>query len=346
MNDSPDSSAPAKRLSIRHLFVLGMVYILIVLALHLYTLTQTTIRFAQAAGIRLSDFNAPFETVASQDGVIRILLLGIGGGEHEAPNLTDTIMIVEYSIPTHTLRVISLPRDLWLPGVQDKINTVYVYALKHAPPDPFAYVKRVYHDELGIEADYVAIVRFETFVRVIDAVGGIQVNVPYTLVDPQYPIAGLERKECVPYDPNYRCRYETLTIPAGLQFFNGKTALKYVRSRHATGKEGNDFARAKRQQIVIDAFQDKFMELLRKGDTQSILAMIRIAHADIVRDVPNSVILAVARRSFKLRSLPTFSMRTLSEDLFVTPPYKQYGGRYVLVPKEGTLPELIRKTLH
>jgi len=60
-------------------------------------------------------------------------------------------------------------------------------------------------------------------------------------------------------DLNFPCRYETLHFDKGLQKMDGATALKYARSRHAYGVEGSDFARAKRQQKVIDAIKNKVL---------------------------------------------------------------------------------------
>ena len=58
-------------------------------------------------------------------------------------------------------------------------------------------------------------------------------------------------------DLNFPCRYETVHFEKGLQKMDGITALKYARSRHSLSEEGSDFARAKRQQIVINATKNK-----------------------------------------------------------------------------------------
>jgi len=62
-------------------------------------------------------------------------------------------------------------------------------------------------------------------------------------------------------DLDFPCRYESLHFNQGLQKMDGVTALKYARSRHAYGQEGSDFARAKRQQLVIDATRNKVLSL-------------------------------------------------------------------------------------
>jgi hypothetical protein len=81
------------------------------------------------------------------------------------------------------------------------------------------------------------------------------VEVENTLNDYSYPIMG--REDAEPYES----RFEHLHIEKGWQTMDGKLALKYARSRHAAGVEGSDFARAKRQQKIIQAAKDKLLSL-------------------------------------------------------------------------------------
>ena len=66
--------------------------------------------------------------------------------------------------------------------------------------------------------------------------------IPKAFTDSQYPIAGKENDACGG-DATFACRYKTVQFQAGSQHMDGKTALMYVRSRHAEGDEGTDFAR-------------------------------------------------------------------------------------------------------
>jgi LCP family protein required for cell wall assembly len=96
---------------------------------------------------------------------------------------------------------------------------------------------------LGIRVhDYVA-VDFNTFITIVDAIGGIDVNVPYNISDPEYP------------DMNYG--YDPFYIKAGEHHLDGTTALKYARTRHGD----SDFSRAERQQQVMYAIRDRVLNL-------------------------------------------------------------------------------------
>jgi LCP family protein required for cell wall assembly len=79
---------------------------------------------------------------------------------------------------------------------------------------------------LGVRVDYYVLVEFDAFITLVDEIGGIDINVPYEIYDPEYP------------DMNYG--YDPLYIPAGFQHMDGELALKYARTRHGD----NDFERA------------------------------------------------------------------------------------------------------
>ena len=99
---------------------------------------------------------------------------------------------------------------------------------------------------LGIGINYFVGVDFNAFKQAVDAVGGININVPTGFTDNQYP-AG----EC----DLGNCGYETVHFNAGMQHMNGATALIYARSRHGNNGQGSDFARSRRQQQIIVALK-------------------------------------------------------------------------------------------
>ena len=121
------------------------------------------------------------------------------------------------------------------------------------------FAKTITAEVVGSPIQYGVVVDFSGFKDVIDALGGIQVNVENSFTDNLYPIAGQENDTCGG-DPTFACRYQTITFNSGPQTMNGDTALIFVRSRHAEGDEGTDLAREARQQKVIDAIKSKIME--------------------------------------------------------------------------------------
>ncbi len=188
-------------------------------------------------------------------GQINILLLGMGGRNHDGGYLTDTIILLSLEPKTKKVALISIPRDLAVP-LEDmgwkKINNVNAFAELKQPGSGGLATSQTLSDILKVPVDYYARVDFTGFVKILNELGGVEVNVPETLDDYKYPIMGNEN---APYDQ----RYEHLHVEQGWQKMDGDLALKYARSRHAAGQEGSDFARAKRQQLILQAVKDKVM---------------------------------------------------------------------------------------
>ena len=185
---------------------------------------------------------------------ISILVLGKGGEGHTAPNLTDTIILSYLNIENNSVNFLSLPRDIWIPEIRAKLNSAYHYGGFKMAGDSVTSIT-------GLPINYTVVIDFSLFKDLIDNVGGIKVHVENSFTDEKYPIEGKENDLC-DGDRLYRCRYETLQFTQGEQNMNGELALKYVRSRNASGDEGTDIAREKRQQKVIEAIKEKILSNL------------------------------------------------------------------------------------
>jgi LCP family protein required for cell wall assembly len=187
-------------------------------------------------------------------GRINILLTGIGGENHDGGQLTDTIMLLSLDTTDKKVAMISVPRDLAVPiegyGSR-KINSINAFAEKDTPGSGGQAVADSFNKYFNQPIDYYARVDFSGFSQFIDDLGGVDVNVEHQLDDYAYPIIGQED------NPNYYARYEHLRVMTGLQHMDGALALKFARSRHGINGEGSDFARAKRQQLVIEAVKAK-----------------------------------------------------------------------------------------
>ena len=203
---------------------------------------------------RLTHFSEDRKLRGEENDRINILLLGMGGEGHDGAFLTDTIILASIRPSTKQVSLVSFPRDLVSPvsGWQ-KINSINAYAEQKEPNSGGVATKESFSSLLQMPIDYYIRVDFNGFKNIIDELGGIEVNVENTLEDYSYPIMGQEN------NPNYYARFEHLRIEAGLQTLDGSTALKYARSRHGLGKEGSDFARARRQQLVIEAVKNKLL---------------------------------------------------------------------------------------
>ncbi|MDP2736952.1 MAG: LCP family protein [bacterium] len=191
------------------------------------------------------------------DDRINILLLGIGGKNHDGGLLTDTIMLASLKPSENKLSLLSIPRDLAVPieGLGwRKINSVNAYAEMQTPGSGGLAISQTVSDIFQIPVDYYLTVDFAGFVKIIDDLGGIEVNVENTFDDYKYPILGSE-------DADWEERWEHLHVEKGGQIMDGSLALKYVRSRYAYGIEGSDFARSRRQQKILEAVKEKVLSL-------------------------------------------------------------------------------------
>lgn len=187
---------------------------------------------------------------------LNILVLGVDrradGGDQNA----DVIIIAHLDLVNHKLSGVSLPRDLQvdIPGVgPDKINGAYNYGVLASPDDPVAGVAKVrdtVESLFGIPIDGYVLVDFSGFSDVVDAMGGITVDVPYEIVDNEYPT------------DDYGIT--SIHFEPGVQEMDGDQALIYVRTRHAD----SDDARRQRQLDVIRAIfeQGKSISSITNAD--------------------------------------------------------------------------------
>jgi LCP family protein required for cell wall assembly len=188
------------------------------------------------------------------DGRINVLMLGRGGGSHDGPDLTDTMLLASIDPINHTSTLLSIPRDLWVDipskGAM-KINSAwetgeysYLGSEISGSTNPkaiqagFNQVDQTVQSVLGVSIDYNVLVNFQAFQQAVNTVGGVTINVPTALVDPTMA---------------WQNNNNPVLANVGVQTFSGSEALNYVRSRETT----SDFARAQRQRAVVLALENK-----------------------------------------------------------------------------------------
>lgn len=270
----------------------------------------------------------------SQDR-INILILGKGGIGHDTPDLTDTMILVSLSITKPKIVMISIPRDIWMDDMKAKINTAYFYGNKKKPGGGLILAKSEVEEIVGVPITYGVAVDFNGFKDVIDAIGGVTLNVQNSFTDNEYPIAGRENDTCNnDRTRKYACRYETISFQAGLQSMDGETALKFVRSRHGDNNEGDDIHREARQRLLIDSILKKILTPQVLLSPSKISRLVDVANGNIETDLNTTQEITLARFVFNSRS--NLNSYMIPQDLLITPPaISKYLNQFVFIPKKG-----------
>ena len=184
---------------------------------------------------------------------LNVLILGVDRRPSEAegaPSRSDTIMLAQVSPGSGRVELLSVPRDLYVeiePGVNDRINTAYTYG-------GVEQAKAVMEGLTGVPIDAHAIIDFQGFEDVIDAMGGVEVDVADEI------------------PPKYK-------IQDGPQTLNGEQALFFARYR---GTAGGDLDRIQRQQQLLSALRAK---ILHWNTVTTLPSMLKIANENADTDL-------------------------------------------------------------
>jgi polyisoprenyl-teichoic acid--peptidoglycan teichoic acid transferase len=265
------------------------------------------------------------------DGQERLNILLIGADEQDGGHNTDTLITVSIDPATNQIVMFSLPRDtvdvpippgparnVYGAAYRSKINSLWVSgsARSDAWPGPraqrgYTALKSTLGYFYGLDIKYYVEVNFDGFKRVVDALGGVTINVQVPLVDDNFPRPGGAR--------------ERLYVPAGIQHMTGEDALSYARSRKST----SDFERAARQQRVILSVRQQLdiSQAIRNID------VLATAIGQSVRtDIPRALVPQMLGLADRIES------RSIRSVIF-TPPFYQVeclncpGRGYILQPR-------------
>jgi len=308
----------------------------------------------------------------SNNGRVNVLLLGIGGQGHEGPNLSDTMILASIAEDGHDVVLVSIPRDLWDPSLSTKVNSVYAYG-QEKDNDGLNVTKKTIGTLFGLPIHYTLRVDFNGFIKAVDLVDGIDVNVENAFVDSKYPVVGKEDDLCgltieteeidgVPQqvvkdatgsailldkiteenDP-FECRYETISFKQELTQMDGTLALKFVRSRHGTNGQGSDFARSARQQKVILAFRQKVLSKETLLNPKTILELAKTFGQSIDTDITDEEVPYFLKLGQKIDP-STIKRVVLDSDrdnsVLEVGDLATHNGQFVLVPKNNRWTDL------
>jgi LCP family protein required for cell wall assembly len=236
---------------------------------------------------------------------INILLLGSDTDQKfsNGSYLAQSDIVVTIDPASKTVGMLSIPRDFWIsvPGSgMHKLDEAYGLG-------GVALSRLTIYQDFGIPINYYAWVGLDGFIKVINTVGGVDVDVLHPITDDNYP-------DDVGNHTGDLYAYKRLYIPPGPQHLSGPEALEYVRSRHADLV--GDFGRSARQQQVLSALKTKL------NNPDIVGKMPAIAH-DLDGYVKTDMQLTDV---FKLMNFARGLNPAVIKRVILGPPYSQIGS--------------------
>ena len=250
------------------------------------------------------------------------LILGVDQRPEERyPTRADTILLAHVDPDRERAVLLSIPRDLWLPQPRGPANRINTAVPNGAEPDDIhagpRYLAQTIQENFGIPVQGYVMVNFTGFVQVVDAAGGVTVDVPALLVDNAYPTPDFGVTQ-VRFEP-------------GPQRLDGERALIYVRTRHQDG----DFGRAARQQQLLQALARQLLQPRGWLRLPGVLAAaLDAVQTDLgLWDVPALLRLAIY--------LATDRAQFVVLGREYTDPWTSPGGAAVLLPRWSAIQPLL-----
>ena len=210
--------------------------------------TGQVVHITPSPSMLFSPTPSPLPTAEPVTGAFTVLLLGSDDDSKFNPDhvLTQSMILVRVVPSTKQVTMLSIPRDLYAhlsPGGYGKIDGAYSYG------GPGAAIATVAQD-FGVHIDDYIWVGLLGLVKLIDAIGGIDIVTSNPVLDDYYPA---DIYGSWPYD------FQRVAVLAGPQHLDGVHAMQYVRSRH--GDLQSDFGRSRRQQQVLLAIRQKAKQM-------------------------------------------------------------------------------------
>lgn len=220
-------------------------------------------RIIETIDFHLLDFaiwkNSFISKVTSSDvnkEKINILIVWRWWWTHDAPNLTDTIILWSINTEKNVISMLSIPRDLYVEYPDSlrkwKINWIYEMNLWVSEDKAMAALEEKITEITWEFIDYHVNIDFNWFQEIIDVLWWIEVTLKKQFIDYEYP--------------NWSWWYTTFMLKKWTWILDWENALKYARSRHST----SDFSRSLRQQNIIKAIKQKLLELGYFKDSSKI----------------------------------------------------------------------------
>lgn len=193
------------------------------------------------------------ESVQPLTDNISIMIVGIDDSEKrsqgEGNSRSDALLVATLNNKDKSIKLVSIPRDsyVYIPtvGYKDKITHAHAYGGIDA-------TRETVEGLLNVPIDYYFRINFDAFIEIVDALGGVTVDVPYEINE---------------LDENDK---RTVHLMPGTQEVNGREALALARTRH----QDSDVERGKRQQMILEAIASKATSVTSFTKYDKVLAAV------------------------------------------------------------------------
>ncbi len=304
-----------------------------------------------------------------EEGRINVVVLGMRGKGMEGGGLlADTIMVVSYAPQSNKAAIVSIPRDLYIAERSERINKIYHDGETRQSGGGLEAMKEILQEVTGQPMHYAVALNFAGFRQVVDALGGVEVELEEEFVEPKqfkeervcdghnggvFVVPSGNYQEKIDHRGKVVARYPlcynktnecggVFRVPAGKSVLDGERALCYVRARVTS----SDFDRARRQQEILAALQKKALSIGTLTDFGKINALLDALGNNVSTDMQ----IWEMQRFFELYKQKGFpqvvTQKVLDnspEGLLYTPEGAgENGSAYILKPR-GDNYEQIRK---
>ncbi len=251
---------------------------------------------------------------------LNVLLIGVDAAPGRTEALTDSLIVVSLDPVGRTVSMVSIPRDLASVPLGDgnvfgpKINSLMSWAGSHPkefPKGGVGTLEGAIGALLGIPIHAYASVDLTGFAAMVDAVGGVDINVRKALADPIYPRLDGTRG---------------WSVQPGLHHFNGTDALAYARIRKAAGE--SDFTRAARQQEVLVALRN---QAVSAGILFNLPRLLDAIGSTVRTDLSQDRLPELAALAEQIGGASTMKL-VLGGPMIKSGGSTQYGSTFVPVP--------------
>jgi LCP family protein required for cell wall assembly len=242
--------------------------------------------------------------------VLNILLLGIDRrSKFEYSYRTDIMILLSVNVETNKVTLVSVPRDLWYQG--QRVNATYI-------TQGFDELSDAFYEITGLKTNKYILTDFEDFSWIVDAMGGVPVTVERSFIDSSYPV-------------DATLGYQTISFTQGPEKLTGERALIYSRSRKGSNGEGSDWARMRRQHLILRGMIDAIVQpgnLFNPMNVEKAFNHVTEGRMDTNLSIEDSKFLwdmYKDKDKYEIHSL------FLDSTYVYSPPMQDYGGAWVLV---------------